>query len=79
MIHRILAIFSTAALPLAAAPTFNEQIAPVVFSKCSACHRDGQAAPFTLLTYAQVKKRAKQIVEVTGQRVMPRGTPTPAW
>lgn len=52
-------------------PTFNEHVAPVVFSKCSACHRDGQAAPFSLLNYEQVKKRAKQIVEVTGERIMP--------
>ncbi len=53
------------------APTFNEHIAPVVFSKCAGCHREGQAAPFSLLDYGQVKKRAKQIVEVTGDRVMP--------
>ncbi|MEK0448293.1 MAG: hypothetical protein RL088_561 [Verrucomicrobiota bacterium] len=52
-------------------PTFAEDIAPVVFSKCAGCHREGQAAPFTLLTYEQVKKRAKQIAEVTGEHVMP--------
>ncbi len=72
MIRHAIALLALA-LPLAAAPapTFNEHIAPVVFSKCSVCHRDGQVAPFSLLNYAQVKKRAKQIVEVTGQRVMP--------
>lgn len=60
-----------AAAPAPDAPTFNEHIAPVVFSKCAGCHREGMAAPFTLLNYEQVKKRAKQIVEVTGDRVMP--------
>ncbi len=72
MIRHAIALLAVA-LPLAAAPapTFNEHIAPVVFSKCSVCHRDGQVAPFSLLNYAQVKKRAKQIVEVTGNRVMP--------
>ena len=55
----------------AAAPTFTADIAPLVFSKCAGCHRDGQAAPFSLLNYEQVKKRGKQIVEVTGDRVMP--------
>ena len=55
----------------AAAPTFSEHIAPVVFSKCAGCHRDGQSAPFSLLNFAQVKKRAQQIAEATGDRVMP--------
>jgi hypothetical protein len=72
MIRHTIALFALA-LPLAAAPapTFNEHIAPVVFSKCSVCHRDGQAAPFSLLNYEQVKKRARQIAEVTGEYVMP--------
>jgi hypothetical protein len=68
------AVFCALAATLTAAekaPTFTEDIAPVVFAKCAGCHRDGQAAPFTLHTYAQVKKRAKQIVEVTGEHVMP--------
>ena len=52
-------------------PTFSEHVAPVVYAKCAACHRDGQVAPFPLLNYEQVKKRAKQIVEVTGERTMP--------
>jgi hypothetical protein len=67
-------LFSTAiahAAPEAGTPTFTEHVAPVVFSKCAGCHRDGQVAPFSLLNYEQVKKRAKQIVEVTGERVMP--------
>ena len=75
--HCFLSLFVLLAAPLnaraadAPAPTFNEHIAPVVFSKCSGCHRDGQVAPFSLLNYTQVKKRAKQIVEVTESRVMP--------
>ncbi|MDB6153424.1 MAG: hypothetical protein JWL90_1877 [Chthoniobacteraceae bacterium] len=52
-------------------PTFTEHIAPLVYEKCAGCHRDGQGAPFTLLTYAQVKKRALQIADITDDRVMP--------
>jgi hypothetical protein len=26
--------------------TFSEHIAPIVFNNCTACHRQGQAAPF---------------------------------
>src|SRR5688572_17520429 len=37
--------------------TFTKDIAPIVFTHCSGCHRPGQAAPFSLLTFADVKKR----------------------
>jgi hypothetical protein len=52
-------------------PNFSEHIAPIIYAKCSNCHRDGQNAPFTLLNYAQVKRRAEQIADVTEDRVMP--------
>src|SRR5262245_20130346 len=51
--------------------TFNEHIAPIIHGKCANCHRAGQIAPFPLLTYANVKRRAQQIVDVTGDRFMP--------
>ncbi len=54
-----------------APPTFTRDIAPIVFSNCSLCHRTGEAAPFNLLTYDDVKKHAKQIVKVTASRYMP--------
>ncbi len=66
-----LAALWPAPVPAQENPVFSEHIAPVIFSKCAGCHRDGQVAPFSLLNYAQVKKRAKQIGEVTGKRVMP--------
>ena len=57
--------------PVQVTPTFTEHIAPLIHAKCAGCHRDGQGAPFTLLTYAQVKKRAEQIADITDERVMP--------
>jgi hypothetical protein len=57
--------------PAQVTPTFTEHIAPLIYAKCAGCHRDGQGAPFTLLTYAQVKKRAEQIADITDERVMP--------
>jgi hypothetical protein len=51
--------------------TFNEDVAPIIHGKCANCHRAGQIAPFPLLTYADVKRRAQQIVDVTGERFMP--------
>ena len=57
--------------------TFNQDIAPIVFNNCSGCHHPGGSAPFDLLAYDDVKKRAKQIVEVTQRRVMPPWLPDP--
>jgi hypothetical protein len=51
--------------------TFNKQIAPIVFEHCSGCHHPGEVAPFSLLTYDDVKKRARQIRDVTAERFMP--------
>src|SRR2546423_7124697 len=51
--------------------TFNKHIAPLVFERCAGCHHPGEVAPFPLLSYGDVKKRAKQIAEVTASRFMP--------
>ncbi|HEX3147578.1 MAG TPA: hypothetical protein VHR66_05805 [Gemmataceae bacterium] len=53
------------------APTFNKDVAPILFSECSTCHRPGETAPFSLLTYADAKKRGKLIAQVTHSRQMP--------
>src|SRR5262245_61678265 len=57
--------------------SFSRDVAPIVFQRCAGCHRPGQAAPFSLLSYADVKKRAKQISEVVTKRYMPPWLPEP--
>ena len=57
--------------------TFNRDIAPIIFHYCSSCHRPGEAGPFPLLTYEDVKKHAGQIVAVTHTRFMPPWQPAP--
>ena len=57
--------------------TFNRDIAPIVFRSCSSCHLPGEAAPFSLLTYSDAKKHARQIAEVTQSRSMPPWLPEP--
>jgi hypothetical protein len=51
--------------------TFTEHIAPIVLNVCATCHRPGEAAPFSLLTYDDVRKRGKLIATVTQNRYMP--------
>jgi len=58
--------------------TFNAQIAPIIYRNCSACHRPGEAAPFPLLSYADVKRKAKTIGKATSSRIMPPWKAEPA-
>jgi len=60
-------------------PTFAQEVAPIIHEHCSYCHRPGQAAPFDLLTYADVSQRARQIGEVVGTRFMPPWLPEPGF
>ena len=53
------------------ATTFTKDVAPILFQNCVSCHRPGEAAPFSLLTYQDVKKNAKVVARVTQSRLMP--------
>ena len=57
--------------PLPDTVTFAEHIAPIVHVNCMPCHRPGQAGPFSLITYADVRRKAKTIKKVTGAGYMP--------
>jgi len=61
------------------AVTFNQHVGPIVFRSCAPCHRPGEAGPFSLLSYADVRKRADQIVRVTSSRFMPPWPPEPGY
>jgi len=55
--------------------TFAEDVAPLLYANCAPCHHPGGAGPFPLLTYNDVRKRARQIVKVTSRRYMPPWLP----
>jgi tetratricopeptide (TPR) repeat protein len=55
--------------------TFNRDVAPIIFANCATCHRPGESAPFSLLTFDDARRRAAQIAEVTGRRFMPPWLP----
>jgi hypothetical protein len=59
--------------------TFTEDVAPIVFAHCAPCHRPGEATPFSLLSYRDVKIRARQIAGVTLTRYMPPWLPEPGY
>jgi hypothetical protein len=51
--------------------TYCRDIAPILFTHCSGCHRPGQTAPFPLLTYEEARAHAQQICLVVQRRLMP--------
>jgi len=51
--------------------TFTEDVAPIIFNHCTSCHRPGEAAPFALLSYADVRPRGRSIALATRARQMP--------
>ncbi len=55
--------------------TFSRDIAPLIYRHCGECHRPRGAAPFSLLTYADVSKRNTEIATVTKMRFMPPWLP----
>jgi hypothetical protein len=74
----LLALASTVST-LAAAPTFNKDIAPILYENCATCHRPGEVAPFSLLTYQVAAKRASLVATVTKKRYMPPWKPEPGY
>jgi tetratricopeptide (TPR) repeat protein/mono/diheme cytochrome c family protein len=55
--------------------TFNQDVAPILFRNCATCHRPGGAGPFSVLNYAEARRHATQIADVTRRRFMPPWLP----
>jgi len=52
-------------------PTFARDIAPIIFEHCSSCHHNRGSGPFSLMTYDDVAKRARQSGRVVDSGFMP--------
>ncbi len=70
-----LAIAASAGAAPATVPTFTKDVAPIVFNHCAACHRAGEVAPMTLITYEDVRPWAKSIRAKVASRQRLRGIP----
>jgi len=51
--------------------TFTKDIAPIFQEKCQNCHRKGEMAPMSLVTYEEIRPWAKAIKERVVTRQMP--------
>ena len=69
------ALFACASLSAATsgrpAVTFNKDVAPILQAHCQTCHRPGEPAPMSLLTYKQARPWASAIKEAVVLRKMP--------
>ena len=62
------------AAPKSAAPvsvTFNKDVLPILQKNCQECHRPGEVAPMSLLTYADARPWAKAIKTAVLSKKMP--------
>src|SRR5438067_2707863 len=55
----------------AAQTNFTKDVAPILQRNCQTCHRPGEAAPFSLLTYEQARPWAKAIRAAVLAKKMP--------
>src|SRR6185436_1953420 len=51
--------------------TFSKEVAPIFYKSCAECHRAGEAAPFSVMSYKDVRPWAKSIKEKVAKREMP--------
>jgi len=51
--------------------TFTKDVAPILYNRCVDCHRPGEIAPMSLLTYNEARPWAKAIKEKVLDRSMP--------
>jgi len=58
--------------------TFTKDVAPIFFDKCTECHRPGEIAPMSLLSYKDARPWARSIREKVLNREMPPWDADPA-
>jgi hypothetical protein len=51
--------------------TYAKDVAPILNKNCVTCHRPGEVAPMSLMSYREVRPWAKAIREQVAKRVMP--------
>ncbi|MCA3009945.1 MAG: hypothetical protein INH34_16350 [Phycisphaerales bacterium] len=62
-----------------AGPNYHEHVAPILLKHCASCHRPGEAAPFPLLSYADARKRGRNLLQAVEDRFMPPWHPAPGY
>src|SRR5690242_21382690 len=53
------------------APTFNGDVAPIFYKNCTNCHRPGEIAPMSLLTFKDARPWVRSIATQVTAGTMP--------
>ena len=64
-------LLPAAGLASAQEVTFTKDVVPILQQSCQGCHRTGQMAPMSLMTYEEVRPWARAIRTKVSQRIMP--------
>ena len=59
--------------------TYTSDVAPIFFAKCATCHRPGELAPMSLLSYDDARPWAKSIKDSVVSKTMPPWKADPAF
>ena len=71
MTFRLLTLSTGLAISSFAAVTFNKDVQPILEKNCQVCHRPGEVAPMSLMTYTDARPWAKAIKAAVASRKMP--------
>jgi hypothetical protein len=66
-----LAVFSVTGESAQSRPSFYRDVLPILEQHCQSCHRPGEIAPFSLVTYQETKPWAQEILDSIKSRKMP--------
>ena len=64
-------LFALAASGATDSATFNKDVLPILQKNCQVCHRPGEAAPFSMLSYQSTRPWAKAMKAAVVSRKMP--------
>jgi hypothetical protein len=67
----VLGCLGLSASAVAEPPTFAKDVAPILYASCVGCHRPGEVAPMSLVSYEDVRPWAKAIRSKVVSREMP--------
>lgn len=74
----LLALTPTEATAQGPQPTFSKDVAPLLYKHCTTCHRPGEIAPMSLLTYEEARPWARAIRDNVVNGTMPPWHADPA-
>jgi hypothetical protein len=68
-----------ATAPALEPPTFSDEVVRILQARCQTCHRPGEHAPFSLLTYRDAYDKKDDIRDALKGHVMPPWKPVPGF